>query len=289
MAEDNLFNILEHRGKRGFFPLNENHWSNVLAWLLEPKHENNLLGRSLLELISPGWNRDTWKVEREIEYFVESRRRRIDIQITSDQGLRLFVEVKIDPTYQDRDQIMDQFSILSANERLVIISPLDLSLLLADATTASGCSPKTFAVTWRSISKWCAERRTTSKNLEPLTAVILDGIERYWSSIVTTPFEQMVQTILQEQRWTTFFPDEFKEVFLKRFPEVWAAWVAEKPESGNGNPHQYLMTSLSMLANRKNGFRLFRTGNSRRPKKPDWGYPTIYEMSVMASDKQPEE
>ena len=73
MADYNLVEILERRGERGFYPLNENHWSNVLAWLLTHQHEQSL-GRSLLELFSPGWSGANWTVEREIEYIIGNRK-----------------------------------------------------------------------------------------------------------------------------------------------------------------------------------------------------------------------
>ena len=288
MAEVNLFNILENRGSRGFFPLNENHWSNVLAWLLD-RTQNELLARSLLKFLSPGCTFEMWKVEREIEYAVGSRRRFIDIHITSDQGVRLFVEVKTDPTYQDRNQIADQLSILGPNEHLVIVAPLDLSALLTAVKTSSGNPPKAQARTWHAVSKWCSGQGETRRSGGPMVTLLLAGIAQYWSSPVTTPFEQMVKTIIEERGWTTFFPDEFKEEFLRRFPDTWAYWLEGRPATGNGNPHQYLLTSLAMLANRRNGFRLVRTGNSRKPNPLDWGFPIIYEFGVVTPAQQSEE
>ncbi len=279
MAANNFFDILERRDQRGYFPLNENHWSNVLAWILTSQH-NETLSRSLLELLSPAWNPSTWAVDREVSYVVGDCNRLIDIQLTANDDERLFIEVKIAPDNQIRPQIVDQLRLLRPNEFFVLLSPLDLSNLLSDAESVSGSEVSTTAMTWRRIGDWCEQQLADTDDLAPLERAVLDGINQYWNNPITLPFEHMAQVILDEQGWVRFYPDDFKAAFLERFPDVWAAWVANKPESGNGNPHQYLVTCLSMLANRKNGFRLVRTGQSRSPKPSDWGYPTIYELSV---------
>lgn len=274
-----IFQILQRNGQPGYFPLNENHWSNLLAWLLTHRdHES--LSHSLLETIAPGWGTlQTWSVDREVEYITENQKRQIDIQITDDSGLRLFIEVKIDPTYQDRQQIADQLSLLQNDECFVILAPLDLSSFLAEINASCECHASTKAITWHSLTKWCHDQKDHDE-VTALERVVLDGIESHWGNSMTAPFEHLVQIIIKEQGWTTFYPDDFKEVFLERFPEVWGDWVAEKPEVGNGNPHMYLTTCLAMLANRKKGFRLVRTGNSRPPKQVNWGYPTIYELGM---------
>lgn len=279
MNDDNFFNILERRNQGGFYPLNENHWSNILAWLLTRQSVRH----PLLELLSPGAAKLNWTVEREIEYAVGTRKRRIDIHLTSNGGERLFIEVKIDPGYQDQEQIADQLSVLKPHERFVFVAPLDLTSNLSVIMTTTDGDVLTTAVTWRSIAEWCNDTLSKGNGLEPIERSILKEVATYWSQTVTTPFEQMVMTILEEQDWTAFYPDDFKEAFIRRFPEVWASWVAEKPSEGNGNPHQYLLTCLSMLANRKNGFRLIRTGQSRPPRPLDWGFPTIYELSLPTS------
>lgn len=280
MNSNNIFDILECRNNRGYYPLNENHWSNILAWLLSQE----TIRHSLLALLIPSTEMLQWTVEREVAYDTGSRKRLIDVHLATQVGVRCFIEVKIDPDYQDSEQIVDQISLLRSHERYVIVAPLDLNSTLSTLSIKSNSGPKVNAVTWRSIAEWCRDTLSSFDSLEPMEQTIIQGIESYWTQTAKTPFEQLVRSILEAEKWSSFYPDDFKEAFLHHFPEVWASWVETKPVEGNGNPHQYLLTCLSMLANRKNGFRLVRTGRSRPPRPLDWGYPKIHELSFPGSE-----
>jgi hypothetical protein len=270
MTMNSMFQILERRNEPGGYPLNENHWSNVVAWLLEQGE----LNKSLLRLLSPQSPSEVpFTVSRETKYSLESRDRYIDIEVKFENGSALFVEIKIDPSYQDQKQIDDQLSLLGNEDHFTLLAPLDLSRMVPTSAT-----PNSNVLTWKSFTTEllaCLDDKSPS-----LARHLIGGMAEYWKQFSGTPFEQMVMTIIEEQKWKTFYPDDFKAVFVVRFKEVWELWVEERPATGNGNPHQYLMTSLSSLANRKSGFRLFKTGNSRKPKPANWGYPKIYELSV---------
>lgn len=267
---NSIFTILERRSEPGAFPLNENHWSNLIAWLLDNKYTR----KTTLELLAPESPTDIqFTVDRESKHVVNGRVRFIDIEVNFENESRLFVEVKIDPSYQDQLQIDDQLSLLGSHDFFLLLAPFDLGRMIS-----TDAAPTSKALTWKRFTEDLS--LAVDDQSAPITQLLVEGMADYWSKFTGTPFEQMVVTIIEEQEWTTFYPDEFKEVFIERFKEVWATWIEERPETGNGNPHQYLLTCLSMLANRKNGFRLVKTGNSRKPKPLNWGYPKIYELSV---------
>lgn len=275
----NIFDMIERRSRTGFFPLNENHWSNVLAFLLDPSNPNGA-ARPLLGSMVPTMAHDlSWTLEREVVYDLKDRSRLIDLQLTLSSGARCFVEVKIDPGYKDPLQIADQISLLKDGDFYLLIAPYDLSEFV---TGLSGLysGVVTQAVSWRAIAAMC-QNMVGAATFDALTNAALSGTAEYWSRTIETPFADMARTILAENGWTNFYPDDFKAAFLARFPEVWAAWTAEKPTSGNGNPHQYLLTCLAMLANRRSGFRLQRTGNTRAPSHSGWGYPKIFELTIV--------
>ena len=268
---NSIFQILERRSQPGAYPLNENHWSNLIAWLLEQEDTRE----SALQILAPLAPSDVpFTMARETKYSLEDRDRYIDIEVMFENGSRLFVEVKIDPTYQDQQQINDQLSLLSPKDHFSLLAPLDLSHMVR-----STAAPNTNVLTWKQFTENL--RGDLSESSPSLLRLFVEGMADYWSKSTGTPFEQMVMTIIEEQNWTTFYPDDFKAVFVVRFKDVWESWTKNRPTNGNGNPHQYLMTSLSSLTNRKNGFRLAKTGGSHKPKPADWGFPIIYEYKVI--------
>ena len=268
---NSIFQILERRGEPGAYPLNENHWSNLIAWLLEQDE----LSKAVLRVLSPQSPSDIeFSVYRETNYSLESRDRYIDIEVKFENGSVLFVEVKIDQSYQDQQQIEDQLSLLGKKDHFTLLAPLDLSRMVP-----STAAPNTNALTWKSFTNDllnCLDEKSPT-----LSRHFIEGMAEYWKKSSGTPFDQMVLTITKEQRWNTFYPDDFKAVFIVRFKEVWNSWVQERPKTGNGNSHQYLLSRLSALTNKKSGFRLAKTGGSRKPKPADWGHPVIYELGVV--------
>src|ERR1700733_13252664 len=122
-SHNKLFDVVERRGSGGFFPLNENHWSNALAWLLESQGDDSV-GRSLLASLVPSYaGSESWKTDREPGFEIEDRIRFIDILVSFSNGRRCFIEVKIDRAYQDRSQVSDQLRLLSEGDYFTLLAP----------------------------------------------------------------------------------------------------------------------------------------------------------------------
>ena len=288
-VEVGIFDILERRDKRGSWPLNENHWSNALAWLLD-RNERGEVSLPLLKAIASQTsfhlpNELEWEVERERQYSVEDRRPKIDIELSFRDGRRLLIENKIDPSYQNQQQIIDESSLLGAHDQLLVIAPNDLTSFVSSTLHDHPSREKTSCMSWRTVAEICQTVHDESPSASLTATVILNGISKYWMSQSSDAFEQMLLTIINEQGWSTFYPDDFKDVFEVRYPNVWNQWVEQRGETGIGNAKWYLTTLLRGLARRKTRV-VELTGEDREPKDPKWGFSPIYEYRVRQEGEQ---
>jgi|LSQX01.1.fsa_nt_gb hypothetical protein len=279
--EAGIFDVLEGTPPTGVFPLNENHWSNVLAWLLS-KQTNPATADVFLETLAALAEvgvpeSDTWEVLREAKI---SERRRIDILLQFGDKSRWLIETKVDPSYQDQWQVSDEAAVLGANDYLVIVGPVGLDDLSTEMVSVIRSDARIRLVLWRDLADRC-EQMLGLSSLGMVSRCVLYGMARYWRKESGPAFDGMVKTIVAENGWETFYPDDFKQAFIARFPDVWEQSVAQRGLSGQGNAHQQLTQALSGLCQRKSGFRLQKTGNSRAPKPSDWGFPLIYEYEVV--------
>lgn len=282
-----VFDVLEGTTPTGIFPLNENHWSNALAWLLNrrmnPTAANFLLtalaklGR--IEIIPTG----NWEVERETQCS-DINRRRIDVRLRFQTGPRWLIEIKVDPSYQDQRQIADEAAGLGTGDFLIILGPVALNDVSSELKEVIDGDVRIRLVSWRELAGEC-ERALDDASLNPIARCLLDGISHYWQRDSGPTFDRMVKEIIGANSWTTFWPDDFEETFVESFPDVWGQWVCERGLSGQGNAHQYLLQVLRGMARRKAGFRLDLTGESRCPRDPKWGkwgFSLIYQYRVIS-------
>ncbi len=280
--EAGIFDVLEGTTPTGIFPLNENHWSNVLAWLLSkqtsPATADDFLGAlaALAEVGVPEW--DTWEVLREVKL---SERRRIDLRLQFGDKSRWLIETKVDPSYQDQWQVSDEAAVLGANDYLIIVGPVGIDDLSTEMVSVIRSDARIRLVPWRALADRC-EQMVGISSLGTVARCVLYGIARYWRKESGPAFDRRVKTIVAENGWDAFYPDDFKQAFIDRFPDVWEQSVAQRGLSGQGNAHQQLTQALSGMCQRKSGFRLRKTGNSRAPKPSDWGFPLIYEYEVVS-------
>lgn len=88
---NSIFQILERRNEPSGYPLNENHWSNVIAWILDQKG----LNKEVVRILSPQSPSDVeFSIHRETNFSFEFRDRYIDIEVKFERGSVLFIEVK---------------------------------------------------------------------------------------------------------------------------------------------------------------------------------------------------
>jgi hypothetical protein len=181
-----LFDILDRRGQRGAYPLNENHWSNVLAWLLDPKSiagpSRELLSElsSILGITTP--TVDLPEVEREVLHLVGPRRRFIDIELKFSSGVRWLLEIKVDPAYQDREQVVDETGVLGPDDRLLLIAPHNLNPFVAKSLGEDANGSRVQCLTWKSVCQICGSIADRGSSLQPLARLLLEGINSYWKS-----------------------------------------------------------------------------------------------------------
>jgi hypothetical protein len=285
MAGLGIFDILEGRSRRGAYPLNENHWSNALAWLLDPTACHGVERDFLVALaeisrlqIPPD---ASWGVERETYYEVEGAARRIDIQLDFTDGASWFIENKIDPGYQDHLQILHQSSLLSDRGFLILITPSEPADLLPELAAVIDADPRIRHVPWREVGRICQDLADRSPH-PPLMDVLLRGLGGYRGRQEADPFIRLIKALIEERAWASFYPDDCETAFRERYPEVWAHWEAERPSQGIGNPHHYFTMKLSGLTRRKQGFRLEKTEKTRPPHDPAWGWAVVAEHRVVA-------
>lgn len=281
-SEPGLFDVLEGSSSRGAFPLNENNWTNVVAWLLDPR-SNTATAPELLTALGTLAGIGTeesaeWTVERETQL---ADRRRIDIRLVFTDRTRWLIEVKIDPMYQDADQIAAEARSLREGDYLILLAPRGTSDLLGPLAAMIAGNDAIRAVRWVDLANEWQRLQTTTPEGPPLPSLLIEGLARYWGRERGPIFDNMVRTIVEEQGWRLFYPDEFRDVFVARFPDVWDEWVTSRGLTGPSNALQYLTQVLVGMTRRRQGFRLQKTGNQRPPKDPNWGFPVIYEYEVV--------
>lgn len=283
---DNVLGVLEGRTYRGAArPLSENHWSNILAWLVDPSCGEPAVGagvtQELLHLagIVPR-EQSVTKVERERRVQVREAARAIDLVLTFEHGWELLVENKIDRTYEDVVQLRDELAALRTQDHMVLLCPRGKTLLRGETRQLIDSDPRLHHVRWLELAEACA---SLLARVDPMTLDyhLLHAITAYWPSREMEDFAWQVETIVEERGWTRFYPDEFKEAFCSRFGEVYREWVGRHGERGNGGAHQRLTQRLvGQTRKSKGGFRLETTGN-QRPAPEGWGYGFILEYRVL--------
>src|SRR5262249_35677392 len=84
------------------------------------------------------------------------RKRFIDIEIKFTSGVRWLFEVKVDPAYQDRDQIIEEAGLLTEDDRLIIIAPNDLTSFVSTSLGDHPNRNRVHCLTWRVVGHICA-------------------------------------------------------------------------------------------------------------------------------------
>lgn len=279
---NNLLNILEgtNFGSASRCSLREEHWSNLLASLLDARFSApQLCGvvlASLIELagISVDKNEE-FSVERERTINVHGRVRRVDVVLSFVNGYRIFIENKVDRAYEDVLQLQDELDALGDDGHLIFLCPRGFSLLRGETKQLIVSQPKISHVRWLDLAKsWTSSDESVHE--------ILTFVNEYWTHKEYLDFVWQVETIVEEKGWITFYPDEFKAAFIARFPHAYQNWVVTGGERGRKGAHARVTILLNGLTKKRPGqFRLELTGNSRPPLPSDWGYPIIYEHRVV--------
>ena len=229
-----IFDILEGGTRRGAFPLNENHWSNALAWLLDPAASHGTAAEflaALAALLGATAHVDAgWSVQRETSYEVNERRRLIDIQLDFADRVTWFIENQIDPGYQDHAQISDQASLLGVEGVLIVIGPSESDDLLSEMSKVIAADARVRYVPWREIGRLCAEMAERTQR-GPLVDVLLRGLGEYRGRREADPFARLIKALVEERGRESFYSDDCAVAFRKRYPESWAHWEAERPKA----------------------------------------------------------
>lgn len=288
--EQNIISIIEgcpFEG-RGVRALVEEHWSNILAWLFDPKNAGTEISAIMLSnvLQLSGVTADlkldsVVNVERERCFKVGENTRYIDIVVCFASGWELHIENKIDRDYEDVEQLRDELKVLNDNDHLIFLCPCGYSLLKTETRQLLQSEPNLHHVKWFDYAKAVGNIIDKLDTANPAFPLIY-SISVCWPEKDEENFAWQAKIIIEEKGWTRFYPDDFKEAFLERFGNVYQKWIDKKSEYGNGGAHQRLTLNIAGLARRKNAsFKLKETGNSRPPKIENWGWPEIYEYEVV--------
>src|SRR5437763_13981124 len=106
----------------------------------------------------------------------------------------------------------DHLRLLADEDYYVVLAPLDLTVLVNELRVVNP-GVEVYATAWKALGDQClkSEHLTGSNSIQ---RILLEGIADYWKRAVGTPFEEMARTIIEENGWTAFYPDDFKDAFL---------------------------------------------------------------------------
>ena len=181
-------------------------------------------------------------------------------------------------------QLEEQRDSLGVEDHLILLFPRGVSLLQQRTRAILSSDPRVHHVRWLDLARaWASQLSHISEGT--LEHQVISMMTNYWPRKEQEDFLWQVETIIEENAWDRFYPDEFKAVFCQRYNEVYQAWVADKGDRGPGGAHSVLTQKLVGLTQKLAGFRLQKTGMSRAPKVPDWGFPTIFEYRVEIDNK----
>jgi len=271
--------------------LAEEHFSNILAWLLDPEAGHGFGGRIVEALldsaeITEGLGTPSW-IGREVEFAGERMKRRADILISFAEGTpKMAVEVKTDRAYEDPAQIRDyrRWPELGESGYLVFLCPRKESLLLSETREALR-HPRNRHVTWSAFLNTAAADDVLREGTE-LGRTVVAGLGAHFERLERTDFKWMAEQILEDTEWTEFYPDDFKDEFRKRYENIYQEWVERFGERGNGGAHQRLTAWLSAQSRAKGGLLVRLTDDARAPRNADWGFPIIYKYRVVKDAAQ---
>jgi len=275
-------------GGRGVRTLVEEHWSNILAWLFDPKNVGTEISSIMLSKVLQlsGVTVDlkldsVINVERERRFKVGENTRYIDIVVSFASGWELHIENKVDRDYEDIVQLRDELIVLNDNDHLILLCPREYSLLRTETRQLLQIEPNLHHVKWLDYAK-AVGSIIAKLDKANLAFPLIYAISACWPEKDDEDFTRQARIIIEEKGWTHFYPDDFKEAFLERFGDVYQKWVDKKSEYGNGGAHQRLTKKIAGLARRKDAsFKFKETGNSRPPKMKKWGWPEVYEYEVV--------
>ena len=282
----NVLTCMENTaGSRGFCALSENHFSNMLYFLLNPetsgKETSTACIKALLAIANLSIQRPVIKsVERERVLHKNKRPRLIDLVVVLSNSVELHIENKTDRNYEDIDQLKDELDALGPKDHLVLLCPRGKSLLRAGTRSLLASGRPIHHAQWGDVASAWNQLGRTAKGAY---ASLLVALDQYWQERTNRDFLWQVETIVEETNWSRFYPDDFKDAYVKRFPQCYEALVNKNgKEFGRGGAHMILTTQLVSLTKRVNcGFSLRKTGRERAPRERQWGYPTVYEYEVV--------
>ncbi len=283
-----FISVLEgHRYGRGAVqPLTERHWSNLLAWVLDPAVHPEFslvpMFTALMELAGiPILPNAVQKVERERPVSAAKNGRIMDLDVCLASGSKLSIENKVDRSYEDARQLEDERDALGPYDHLILLCPRGFSLLQQRTRDILTSDPRLHHVRWLELSQRWAKMLVELPD-GSLEFQVIEMMTNYWPRRENEDFLWQVEAILEENAWDCFYPDEFKTAFCRRFRPVYQSWVDQKGERGLGGAHSILTQKLVGLTQKRAGqLRLTKTGNSRAPLEPGWGFPTIFEYRVL--------
>ncbi|WP_309710685.1 hypothetical protein [Armatimonas sp.] len=267
-------------------PLTERHWSNLIAWVLDPLvHSGQSLAprvTGLLELAEvSGQIGSIEKVERERPVTNQQNARIIDLDLHFTSGCKVWIENKVDRSYEDSRQLEEERNALGPDDHLILLCPRGMSLLQQRTREVLLSDPRLHHIRWLDLAgRWRLSLPGLASNSREFQ--IIQTMADYWERRAQGDFLWQVETIVEEYGWSRFYPDDFKAAFCQRFADVYQSWVVERGERGLGGTHSYLLQQLVGLTKKNPGqFRLAKTGNERPPYLPDWGHPIIFEYQVL--------
>ena len=265
----------------------EEHLSNLLAWLFDPVAAHGFASR-VLELFLECCGFDMPSAEPteillETEFPGKNMKRRADILVRfGDTSPVLAVEVKIDRTYEDSDQLRDYRAWNEVGETgfLVLLCPRG-EKLLGEETLSVLKHARSAHLTWNRFLAFPGMAELVHQGTE-VGRVALNGMKQYFDWLQEEDFKWMAESILEETGWREFYPDDFKDKFMRRFARVYERWAKQYGERGNGGAHQRLTAWLVAQSNPRSKNRLLDrlSDQGRPPKHEDWGYPVIYKYRV---------
>lgn len=287
MTNDILWVIEGHQcGGRARKYLDENHWSNILAWLLNPQGAGPATSSEIASVVCQLAGIDVdfsgdrvSAVERERE--LREANRYVDLVLTFRSGWELYIENKVDRNYEDVEQLRDEIRALKPTDYLVLLCPRGKKLLRKNTRDLLEGNANFRHVRWLELAERLGEIAAGPGGTDAAARYLEAAISRYWPEREKEDFLCQAETIVEENGWSTFYPDDFKDAFRLRFQDIYQKWVDEHGERGPGGAHMLLTQKLVGLCQKQEaGFRLRKTGNSRKARS-DWGFPVIYEYEVL--------